>query len=149
MPGRPPPMDKASVGDHLQSGQPSTAPVAHQTTPHTIRGAFQNNPHPLSHGTLPDNSGRGGLHPRLHVHKILAPPQHLPASGTTRPGRGARAQYLHGLKGILRICDQIVDTNPQWRRGTRGCRHGLLNARRSKIKTLASRASIPYPQRPR
>ena len=27
MPGRPPPMDKATARDHLQSGQPSTAPV--------------------------------------------------------------------------------------------------------------------------
>jgi len=43
--------------------------------------------------------------------KISKPSQHLPASGTTRPVRGARAQYPHGTGGLLRICDQIVDTN--------------------------------------
>ena len=38
-----------------------------------------NHTHPLPHGTLPDNNGRGGLHPRRHVQKILAPRSPTPS----------------------------------------------------------------------
>ncbi len=111
MPGRPPPMEKATSRNHMQSGKPNTAPIAHQIAPPIIRRAFENKPHPLPHATLPDGDGRGGLHPRRQVQKNLAPPQHLPASGATCPARRDRTRYLHSLGGVLQICDQIMDTH--------------------------------------
>jgi hypothetical protein len=85
MPGRPSTMNKAPAREHLQSDQPSTVSVAHQTVPPTIRGAFPNKPHPLRHGTLPESNGRGGLHPRRHIQENLAPPQHFPRAGLHAP----------------------------------------------------------------
>jgi len=53
------------------------------------------------------------------------------------------------MGGLMRLREKIMDPNPERRRGTRSHRYSLPKTNSREIQKLATRASIPHPQRAR
>ncbi len=79
----------------------------------------------------------------------MTAPHQLPKSKLTRPGRRARAQHSHCLGRLLRLCNSLLDPDPERRGHNRRHSQGLPAPSNGQIQELADGASLLHPQGPR
>ncbi len=79
----------------------------------------------------------------------MTAPHQLPKNRLTRPGRRVRAQHSHCMGRLLRICNPLLDPNPERRGRTRRHIQGLLAPGSGQIQELVAGASLPHQQGPR